>query len=99
MTTSLLLVNTYAAHYEPFLDGHSKFFAQAIASGLVGVALLINIAFLLLAMWHSHRVVALIGKNALAVINKIVMILIAAIAVSLIRQGITSIVRDLQKPL
>lgn len=93
MTTSLLLVNTYAKKYEALGMTHSQPFA---ALG-VCVALLVNLAFLLWVMWYSDRLVAVIGKNALAVINKIVMILIAGIAVSLIRQGITSIVTDLQR--
>ena len=51
---------------------------------------------LLAAMWHADRLSALVGKNTMAVINKIVMILLAAIAVSLIRQGIVSIVQELR---
>jgi multiple antibiotic resistance protein len=93
MTTSLLLVNTYAKKYEALGMSHSEPFA---AMG-VCVALVINLAFLLWVMWYSDRLVALVGKNTLAVVNKIVMILIAGIAVSLIRQGITSIVTDLQR--
>jgi len=93
MTTSLLLVNTYAKKYESMGMSYSQPFA---ALG-VCVALLINLAFLLWVMWYSDRLVALVGKNTLAVVNKIVMILIAGIAVSLIRQGITSIVTDLQR--
>jgi small neutral amino acid transporter SnatA (MarC family) len=88
-----LLVNTYAKKYEAM--GYS--YAQPIVAAVVIGVLLINLAFLLLLMWHSDRLVALVGNNTLAVVNKIVMIVIAAIAVSLIRQGITSIVLDLQK--
>ena len=51
-------------------------------------------AILLLAMWHSGRLAALVGRNTMAVVNKIVMILLAAIAVSLVRQGVVSIIRN-----
>jgi small neutral amino acid transporter SnatA (MarC family) len=40
--------------------------------------------------------VRLLGRNTMAVVNKIVMILLAAIAVSLIRQGVVSIVSGLR---
>ena len=69
---------------------------EIIVASMVCLALVINIALLFAAMWHSDRIVAIVGKNAMGVINKIVMILIAAIAVSLIRQGIVGIVRDMQ---
>jgi multiple antibiotic resistance protein len=58
---------------------------------MVAVALLINLGILLLGMWYSKKITALVGRNTMEVINKIVMILIAAIAVSLIRQGIQGI--------
>jgi small neutral amino acid transporter SnatA (MarC family) len=47
-------------------------------------------------MWHSDLFVRVIGKQAMAVMNKIMMILLAAIAVSLIRQGVVSIVTELR---
>jgi small neutral amino acid transporter SnatA (MarC family) len=62
---------------------------------MVCIGLLINLVLMLLAMWNAHRILAILGKNTLAVVNKIVMILIAAIAVSLIRRGIVSIVQGM----
>jgi len=88
MTTSLLLVNTYSKNYVKDL-GASR--AVAFVSVLVCIAFLLNILMLLLAMLYSHRLVAIVGRNTMAVVNKIVMILLAAIAVSLIRQGIQGI--------
>ena len=91
MTTSLLLVNTYGEKYNNLFGTP---FGQGIVACMVCAALLINIAILLLAMWHSGRLTALVGRNTMAVINKIVMILLAAIAVSLVRQGVVSIIRN-----
>jgi len=91
MTTSLLLVNTYSARYDQVWGAP---LGQIIVTVMVCFALLINLAGLFAAMWHSNTLVALLGKNTLGIINKIVMILLAAIAVSLIRQGIVSIVLD-----
>jgi multiple antibiotic resistance protein len=91
MTTSLLLVNTYSRTYN---DQFGAPYGQMIVAGMVCAALLINIALLLLAMWHSGRLAELIGRNTMAVVNKIVMILLAAIAVSLVRQGVVSIIHN-----
>ena len=60
---------------------------QIFVVSMVCVALLLNLLFLLAAMWFSNRLIAMIGRNTLVVINN-VMILLSAIAVSLIRQGI-----------
>jgi multiple antibiotic resistance protein len=94
MTTSLLLVNTYAARYNAQLG---QPYGQIVVEVMVCAALLLNLLVLLLAMWHSERLVRLVGKNTMLVINKIVMILLAAIAVSLIRQGVVSIVLELKQ--
>jgi len=91
MTTSLLLVNTYSRTYN---DQFGAPYGQMIVAGMVCAALLINIALLLLAMWHSGRLAELVGRNTMAVVNKIVMILLAAIAVSLVRQGVVSIIHN-----
>lgn len=95
MTTSLLLVNTYSQAYNQHFGAP---YGQAIVVAMVCVALVISIAILLVTLWHSNRIVALVGRNTMAVVNKIVMILIAAIAVGLIRQGIVGIIRDFQAP-
>jgi multiple antibiotic resistance protein len=91
MTTSLLLVNTYSKAYN---DHFGAPWGQFFVAAMVCVALLINVGVLLLAMWHSGRITALVGRNTMAVVNKIVMILLAAIAVSLVRQGVVGIIRN-----
>jgi len=93
MTTSLLLVNTYSA---PYNQQFGAPYGQILVATMVCVALLLNLLILFIGMWYSSRIVALIGRNTMTVINKIVMILLAAIAVSLIRRGIVSIVSELR---
>ncbi len=95
MTTSLLLVNTYSKSYNEHFGAPT---GQILVAALVCAGLLVNLAILFAAMWYSSRLVALIGRNTMSVVNKIVMILLAAIAVSLIRQGIVSIVNELRLP-
>jgi multiple antibiotic resistance protein len=92
MTTSLLLVNTYSKSYNEHLGAP---YGQIVVMMLVSAALVLNLVILFVGMWFSNRLVAIVGRNTMAVINKIVMILIAAIAVSLIRRGIMSIVAEL----
>ena len=61
---------------------------------MVCLALVLNLLILYLAMRHSDVLERVIGRQAMQVVNKIVMILLAAIAVSLIRQGVLSIWAD-----
>jgi multiple antibiotic resistance protein len=96
MTTGLLLVNTYSKTYN---DQYGSPHGQIIVIVMVCAALLLNLLILFAAMWHADKLIALVGKNTMAVVNKIVMILLAAIAVSLIRQGIVSIIHDFIQPL
>ena len=91
MTTSLLLVNSYAKGYE---DTYGAPWGTIIVMAMVSAALLINVLLLFIAMWHSDTLARVVGKNTMTVINKIVMILLAAIAVSLIRQGVENIVSE-----
>jgi multiple antibiotic resistance protein len=93
MTTSLLLVNTYTPGYEKI---YGEPLGSVIVVAMVIAALLATLGIQLGAMWHSNVLVRLVGRNAMAVVNKIVMILLAAIAVSLIRQGVVSIVTGLR---
>jgi multiple antibiotic resistance protein len=95
LTTGLLLVNTFGPKYT---DRYGSPEGQVLVVAMVCVALVLNMLLLFGAMWHSNRLVGLLGKNTLTVINKIVMILLAAYAVSLIRQGIVSIVLELRSP-
>lgn len=85
LTTSLLLVSTYSPKY-----------GQVMTVAMVCTALTLNLLILFAAMWYSQVIVRLVGRQAMLVMNKIVMILLAAIAVSLIRLGITSIVKGLR---
>jgi multiple antibiotic resistance protein len=91
MTTSLLLVNTYSKIYN---EQYGQPWGQLIVEGMVCLALLMNVGILLLAMWHSDRLAQWVGRNTMTVINKIVMILLAAIAVSLVRQGVVGIMHN-----
>ena len=99
MTTSLLLVSTYSPAYSrDTFAGAAGFGPQLgplVVIGMVCLALLMNLAILYQAMRYGSVIERVIGKSVMLVINKIVMILLAAIAVSLIRQGLTSIVMDL----
>lgn len=89
LTTSLLLVNTYSAKYE---DVWGTPWGQMAVAGTVCLALLLNLLIMYGAMYHSGKIARALGQGTMLVVNKIVMILMAAIAVSLIRQGIISIV-------
>ncbi len=94
MTTSLLLVNTFAPHYTPWLGVR---YGTLVVESMVCAALLLNLALLFVALYFSTQLAALVGKNTMSVINKIVMILLAALAISLIRRGIVSIVLGLRQ--
>ncbi len=91
MTTTLLLVSTYGPKYR--LE-YGLQMGSAVVVGMVAVALVLNLLLLYLAMYHSQVVVKVFGRPALSVINKVVMILLAAIAVSLIRRGVVGILRS-----
>ena len=95
MTTSLLLVSTYSGPYNEMLG---KPWGQFAVIGMVWRGLVANLAILFLtAMYHSnHGWRRWMGKNTMEVINRDRdEILLTAIAVSLIRQGIMSIVAQL----
>jgi len=94
LTTSLLLVNTYSAAYSANPHLGPKL-GPLVVMGMVSAALILNLLVQFAAMWHSEFFIRIVGKQVMAVTNKIVMIILAAIAVSLIRQGITSIITDL----
>lgn len=93
MTTSLLLVNSYGEKYTTMFGAPQ---GQIVVVTMVCAALALNLAIMFAAMWYSDWLVRIVGKNTMAVVNKIVMILLAAIAVSLIRKGIESIVIGLK---
>lgn len=99
LTTGLLLVATYSPKYSQDAFGGGPGFGPqlgpVIVIAMVCLALVINLALLYQAMRFATGIERVVGKSVMLVINKIVMILLAAIAVSLIRQGLTSIVMDL----
>jgi multiple antibiotic resistance protein len=84
MTTMLLLVSTYSPVYGTVVTGT-----------MVCGALLLNLLLLFGALWFSTQLAGFLGKNTMAVINKIVMILLAGLAISLIRRGIVGIVEGI----
>jgi multiple antibiotic resistance protein len=66
MTTGLLLVNTYSKTYN---EQYGSPRGQIIVIVMVCAALLLNLLILFAAMWHSDKLVALVGKNTMAVVN------------------------------
>lgn len=56
------------------------------------LALAINFLFLLIVMLASNLVLRVVGAKALSALSKLVMVLLAAIAVNFIRMGITDVV-------
>lgn len=95
LTTGLLLVSTYSGKYSG-AEYYGPQWGPVVVVAMVAAALLANLAVLFAAMWYANVLVRLVGRNTMLVVNKIVMILLAAIAVSLIRQGIESIVAELK---
>jgi multiple antibiotic resistance protein len=55
---------------------------------ITSLSLLINFAILTVALLLASRLLRLLGSNALRAVSKLVMVLLAAIAVNLIRTGI-----------
>lgn len=89
LTTELLLVSTYGSKYaETFGPG----WGEAMVLVMVAAALILNLGLLLVGMWYSTAIVRTIGAPTMSIINKIVMILLAAIAVSFLRRGILAII-------
>ncbi len=67
--------------------------SQAYGRALTTVSLSVNFAILLAALLAASRLAHLIGANALRAFSKLVMVLLAAIAVNFIRVGVTEIIR------
>lgn len=61
--------------------------AQTVGLGVTLAALAVNLALLTLSFSQADRLVRLIGSTGLRAISKIVSLLLAAIAISLIRRG------------
>jgi multiple antibiotic resistance protein len=62
--------------------------AQAIGLGVTLVALAVNLVIVVLALYYSNWLGRKIGEMGLRAISKIIAMLLAAIAVSMIRQGL-----------
>jgi multiple antibiotic resistance protein len=62
--------------------------------GRTSVALLTVYALLLCVLLGSDRIVRLVGTHALTALSKLVMVLLAAIAVSYLRSGVMLVVHD-----
>jgi multiple antibiotic resistance protein len=76
----------------PLIAGPALLTALLILVDTVGlvftlVSLLINLALVAIAFWNADRVARWMGRQGLRGISKIVALLLAAIAVSLIRRG------------
>lgn len=95
MTTSLLLVSTFGKKYAALL-GDTR--GEILVVCLVCLALVLNLLILFAAMSHAHKLERIFGRQVMLVVNKIVMILLAAIAVSLIRQGVLSVLAEARTP-
>jgi len=76
----------------PLIAGTALLTALLILVDAVGLvftllALLVNLALVALAFWNADWFTRLLGRQGLRAISKIVALLLAAIAVSLIRRG------------
>ena len=76
----------------PLIAGPALLTALLILVDTVGlvftlVSLLVNLALVAIAFWNAERVARWMGKQGLRGVSKIVALLLAAIAVSLIRRG------------
>jgi multiple antibiotic resistance protein len=76
----------------PLIAGPALLTALLILVDTVGlvftlVSLLINLAFVAIAFWNADLVTRWLGRQGLRGVSKIVALLLAAIAVSLIRRG------------
>jgi multiple antibiotic resistance protein len=76
----------------PLIAGPALLTALLILVDTVGLlftlaSLLVNLAIVAIAFWNADRVARLMGRQGLRGVSKIVALLLAAIAVSLIRRG------------
>jgi multiple antibiotic resistance protein len=66
----------------------------AIGKSLTALALCVNLGLLLVVLLASQRIARLLGQNTLRALSKLVMVLLAAIAVNYIRVGVTEVIRN-----
>jgi multiple antibiotic resistance protein len=64
--------------------------SQTLGVGLVLAALVVNLVLVILAFAYSDRLGRLIGRTGLRAISKVISMLLAAIAVSMIRNGLAA---------
>lgn len=57
---------------------------------MTALSLSVNFAILLVVLLFADRIASVVGSNTLKAISKLVMVLLAAIAVNLIRRGVAS---------
>jgi multiple antibiotic resistance protein len=61
--------------------------------GMTALSLSVNFAILLVVLLSASVIARVVGLNALRALSKLVMVLLAAIAVNFIRSGITNVLR------
>lgn len=64
--------------------------AQTLGVGMVLTALVVNLVLVILAFAYSDRLGRLIGRTGLRAISKVIALLLAAIAVNMIRNGLAA---------
>ena len=65
---------------------------RAYGYSMTALSLVVNFALLLAVMLAAGRIAKIVGLNALRALSKLVMVLLAAIAVNFIRTGITNLI-------
>jgi multiple antibiotic resistance protein len=65
---------------------------RAYGFTMTALSLVVNFAVLLAVMLAASRIGRIVGLNALRALSKLVMVLLAAIAVNFIRTGITNLI-------
>src|SRR3990170_4103773 len=67
--------------------------AEGLGYAMTALSLSLNFSILLLALLASVKIAKVVGVNTLRAFSKLVMVLLAAIAVNFIRVGVTNVVR------
>jgi len=63
---------------------------------MTGLSLTVNFAILLLTMLYAERLSRLLGSGAMRAFSRLVMVLLAAVAVNFIRVGVENLVRGVR---
>jgi multiple antibiotic resistance protein len=82
----------------PMIAGPATLTSVLVLSGdpgksLTALSLALNLLLLLFVLLVSERIARVVGKNTLRALSKLVMVLLAAIAVNYIRVGVTQVIR------